>query len=252
MEISAPSSSPQDRLQAWFSCSLGREVLAAERARLEQVLPDLFGYHALQVGSLGGVDLLVSSRIRHRVIVGAPRSPVQIYAQPEALPITSDSLDVLLLPHTLEFCRDPHRVLREADRTLIAEGHVVILGFNPWSLWGLRRRLMGRNDPPWCGRFLGVARLKDWLGLLGFDTLSVETFFFRPPLGREGIMRRLNSLERLGGRGWPIPAGVYLLTARKRVVALTPIRPRWRPRRSVIAAAVEIWHADGDGSWMSE
>jgi SAM-dependent methyltransferase len=228
--------SSQDNVRSWFSGALGLKVLEAERSHLDRVLPDLFGYHAMQVGSLGGPDLLASSRILHRVVAGALGSPAHLFAEPEALPVASDSLDVLLLPHTLESCRDPHQVLREADRSLIPEGHLVILGFNPWSLWALRRMLRGRAEPPWCGRFLGAARLKDWLGLLGFETLGVDTFFFRPPFGREGIMRRLQFMEALGECGWPIPSGLYLLTAKKRVVTLTPVRPRWRPRRRLVGA----------------
>jgi SAM-dependent methyltransferase len=151
----------------------------------------------------------------------------------------TDSIDVILLPHTLEFGGDARDILREADRSLIPEGHLVVLGFNPWSLWGLRRLLSTRRgSAPWCGRFLSVARLKDWLRLLGFDTLYVRTFFFRPPLNRGAILERLRWLEAIAGRQPVLPAGVYVLLAKKRVVALTPIRPRWRPRRRMVAAGV--------------
>jgi SAM-dependent methyltransferase len=226
--------SMQRYLRSWFSGALGSKVLEAERARLSRVLPDLFGYHALQLGGIDEADLLGSSRILHRIVAGVPGSAAHVQAEPEHLPVASDSVDVLLLPHTLEFCREPHQVLREADRILIPEGHLVILGFNPWSLWPLRRVIRGQGEPPWRGRFLSVTRVRDWLGLLGFETLGVDNFFFRPPCGREAIMRRLQSMEQLGERGWPVPSGLYLLTARKRVVTLTPIRPRWRPRRRVV------------------
>jgi SAM-dependent methyltransferase len=226
-------------LRGWYSELLGREVWEAEYAQIERVIANLFGYHILQLGAVGQRALLDGSRILHRVVVDFGHNRAHLYALPEALPILTDSIDVIVLPHTLEFGDDPHEILREADRSLIPEGHLIVLGFNPWSLWGLRRLLSpGDGRAPWCGRFLGLSRLKDWLGLLGFDTVYVKTFFFRPPLRSRALLNRLQVMETIGGRGWPLPAGLYLLLAKKRVIALTPIRPRWRPKRRLIAAGV--------------
>jgi SAM-dependent methyltransferase len=225
-------------LRQWFATVPGAEILEAERQALDQILPNLFGYHLLQVGIPAHVNLVESSRISHCMVLDdTPPSATRgdaalhcLYAEAGALPVASDSLDVLLLPHTLELEANPHEVLREADRTLVPEGHVVILGFNPWSLWGLWRLLTGwRQRAPWCCRFFSINRIKDWLALLGFDTLHVRTYFFRPPFQSAGIMRRFRFLERAGERWWPILGGGYVLVARKRVSTLTPIRPRWRP-----------------------
>jgi SAM-dependent methyltransferase len=229
----------QSALRQWFAEPLGREIWEAERAQLEHVLPNLFGYHILQLGSVGDQGFLSESRILHRVVVDSGVARADLYALPEALPVLTDSVDVAVLPHTLEFGKDPHGILREVVRCLIAGGHVVVLGFNPWSFWGLRRLVSGgQGKAPWCGRFLSLTQVKDWLSLLGFDTLCVKTFFFRPPLNRSAAMKRLEFMESLGNRGWIGPAGAYVLLARKRVVALTPIRPRWRPRRRLITAGV--------------
>ena len=165
---------------------------------------------------------------------GVPQEIESFIGDPAALPVATDTLDVLLLPHVMEFVDQPHEVLREADRTLIPEGHLVIVGFNPWSLWGIGRLFLGwRSAAPWRGRFLSVFRLKDWLALLGFDTLAVRNYAFRPPFQHAGIMERLRFLEGAGQRWWPGLGGGYVLIARKRVATLTPIRPRWRPRRNL-------------------
>ncbi len=225
----------RERLRAWYRTELGRRLLADEQVVLESVLPGLFGYHLLQVGAPWEDDLLSSSRIRHRMVVEGltndSSAPGTFRADPWALPIASGSLDVLVLPHTLEFQRDPHQVLREAERTLIPEGHVVILCFNPGSLWGLRRLFRGwRHPPPWCGHFLTLTRVKDWLALLGFDTVLARGYFFRPPIHHPGVMERLQFLENTGRRWWPLLGAGYLCVAKKRVVAMTPLRPRWRRR----------------------
>jgi SAM-dependent methyltransferase len=153
--------------------------------------------------------------------------------------VSSDSLDVLMLPHILEFSEQPHDVLREVERTLVPEGHAVVLGFNPLSLWTLWRWLVGwRGKLPWCGHFITTTRMKDWLSLLGFDVMETQYYFFRPPCQQETILRKLRFLERFGQRFWPIFGGGYVMLARKRVTTLTPIRPRWQPRRKLVTAGL--------------
>jgi SAM-dependent methyltransferase len=227
------------KLRDWYGHPLGQELLAAEREQLDSVLPNLFGYHLLQVGIPAPVDLVESSRVSHCMVLDdlpaeAPGAGEHcLFGEAVALPFASDSLDVLLLPHTLEFQRNPHQVLREADRTLVPEGHLVILCFNPWSLWGLWRLLAGwRGQAPWCGQFFTPSRLKDWLALLGFDTILTRSYFFRPPVEHPGLMQRFHLLERTGSRWWSFLGGGFLLVARKRVTTLTPIRPRWRSSRA--------------------
>lgn len=227
-------------LHAWYGHDPGDLLLEMERGHLDEVLHDLFGYHLLQVGCFHDRDLLAASRISHRVVVDADivqrnSSSTTLRGCAAGLPIATDSVDVVVLPHTLEFESDPHQVLREAERVLIAEGHVIVLAFNPWSLWGVWRSILARRGiPPWSGRFLGLIRIKDWLALLGFDVVLVRQYFFRPPLRRDGVMRRLMFMEKLGARMWPRLSGAYMVVAKKRVTTLTPIRPHWRPRRSLV------------------
>ena len=229
------------QLRRWYRSALGENLQQIEQGLLNQVLPNLFGYHLLQQGRPMEADLLSTSRIPHRIVMEDVPPLLRLageesfLGQSDLLPIASDSLDVILLPHTLEYGERPHEILREAERTLIPEGHLLILGFSPWSLFGLRRLFSGwRDHSPWCGHFYSTLRLKDWLALLGFDTVLVRHYFFRPPLQNDGIMRRLSVLERIGERFWPMLGGGYLLVAKKRVATLTPIKPRWRSRRSLV------------------
>lgn len=230
----------------WFEYAPGRHLIALEQARIGRVLPDLFGYHIVQVGSLGVPGFLDASRISHKIVLQIPEgtgtgtgSRESLICSSEALPFAPDSIDVVVLPHVLEFAPNPHRVLREVERVLIGEGHLVLLGFNPWSLWGLwRLALAWREDRPWCGHYYPLARLRDWLSLLDFDVVSVDRLFFRPPLHNPAIMGRLEVLEKLGRYALPLCAGVYLVVAKKRIVPLTPSRLQWRARRGMIAAGI--------------
>lgn len=224
----------------WFQQTLGLHVLQEEERILAQVLPDLFGYHALQVGQLVAHDLLAASRIRHRCIVDTVLMPTPgfspLIAEPEYLPFDRDSLDLVLLHHGLDAAVSPHALLREAARVLIPDGHLLIVGFNPWSLWGLWRLFRGIHSPtPWLQRPLSAQRLADWLSLLDFEVVGLETVCFVPPLSRATIRQRFLWLEKLGRQFWQQSGAVYVLLARKRVSCLTPLE--MRQQRSFVTPA---------------
>jgi len=236
----APSGETQTQLSAWFENFPGQAVLEQETQHLAEILPTLFGYHLLQIGYChASSQALKNSKISHRMVMNNDSGSrllcdfSELVASAEALPYRADSLDVVLLSHALEFSEHPHQILREVDRCLIPEGHAVIVAFNPVGFSGLWNGLFAwKGRPPWNGRFISRTRLRDWLALLGFDVVDSRALFFRPPLSRLGLMWRLEFLERFGCRWWPIFSGVYILVAQKRVATLTPLKARWRPRRS--------------------
>lgn len=140
----------------------------------------------------------------------------------------------MILPHVLEYEATPHQVLREVQRVLVPYGTLAILGFNPWSFWGLWRFILRRQGSmPWCGRFYSLTRIQDWLALLGFKTVELRYFLFRPPFQQPRLMRRLRFLEEVGQRWYPYFAGSYLVVAKKHVMRLNPIDPLWREEESL-------------------
>lgn len=231
-------------LDAWLERPPGKLLAEVERAQMEQILPDLFGYHLLQIGHLGQVDLLSHSRILHRCIVdidGAGRlGPYpQVRGTPASLPVESDSVDVVVLPHVLEFDPERHEALREAFRVLVPEGHLLIGCFNPRSIMGVWRLAKRRGGlAPWRGHFLAVSRLKDWLALLGFDVLTVNPCFIDTPLQNQRLLERLDAFWRFGNRTAPVFSGAYVMVARKRITTMTPIKTRWRPTRRVVGVGL--------------
>ena len=146
------------------------------------------------------------------------------------LPIASNSVDLILLPHVLEFDEHPHQILREVERVLMPEGQVILAGFNPFSLWGMRRRLRGGADYPWRGRFISLIRVKDWLALLGFEILGGQMACYAPPVKQQKWLERWKFMEAAGDRWWPISGGVYFLQAVKRVRGVRLIMPKWSDR----------------------
>lgn len=230
-----------DLFAAWYASPAGAHFAALEQHLVGGVLSDLFGYHVVQLGGHHPADLLGTSRISHRMVVdlGLGAGTAALACAEDALPFAAGVVDVLVLPHVLEFADDPRRVLREAERVLIGEGHLVVIGFNPWSwygLWALARRWQGR--PPWNGHLIPVARLQDWLQLLGFDIVHVRHAAFRPPMHNPRLYRHTAFIERLGAYCCPPLGGLYVVVGKKRVEGVTPLRVSWRQRRRVLAGGM--------------
>ena len=241
--IHPPGGDPALQLEAWYGSTLGREVASQETACLRDMLEGVFGHYILQVGGSEVFrETVATSQVRHAITLPPAGQPaglgMRIVASPEALPIASDSLDAVFLPHTLDCAGDPRQVLREAERVLIPEGRLILLGFNALSPWALVR-LARPGRMPWCGAFLTRYRVGDWLSLLGFDVEWQRMLVFQAPWGGSRWCSG-SFLATAGSRYWPALGGVYALRAVKRVSTLTPLRPSWKTRRRLLpGGAVE-------------
>jgi SAM-dependent methyltransferase len=239
-------------------------MLAWEQDRLDHAVTDAFGYHALQLG-LPELDGLRANRMPHRWIASdslvvpeplpmpppsdsaistmAVDAPLALLCEFDALPFPSDSVDLVVLPHALELARDPHETLREVERVLVPEGRVVIVGFNPASLWGVRQRLghlRGAEAPnflPRAGEFIGYWRVRDWLRLLGLEIDGGRFGCWRPPMASERWLQRFAWMDRTGERWWPVLGAVYVVTAVKRVRGMRLVGLARAAARPAVAGA---------------
>lgn len=180
----------------------------------------------------------------------------------DALPFAADSIDLVVLPHALEFAADPHLTLREVERVLRPEGRIVIAGFNPTSLWGLRQRLSrqrlgmaahaGEGAAPRAAEFIGYWRLRDWLRLLGFALEGGQFGCWRPPLRGEAWLARFQWMDEVGERWWPVLGGAYLLHAVKRVKGMRLVGLARAPRRATRTAAAALTPREGTVARQAE
>ena len=238
-------------LRDWYAAETAAALGDAAWQIAESVLPDLFGYHLLQVGAPfdGHRSLLELSRVSHRALLETDPGVAgrgALIVRPDALPIQSNAVDVLVLPHPLAFCANPAGILREAERVLVGEGRVLIMGFSPWSAMGLGRVALGwRGRAPWAGHFLSAGRVADWLGVLGFVVERVLRRSFLPPIASGIWRRRLSAVDRLGGRLCPAVGNLYGILACKRVVVARPARLVLRRDRR--RAAIRVAEPSGRG-----
>ncbi len=217
----------QGQARQWLGGPLGELLLAQQRPLLEAELARFFGGYLVHYGP--GVDVPVAAQIQRTVRVGAPFSGVEIACEEQAWPLGEHAADVVVLQHGLDFSLSPHGLLREAARSVRPGGHLLIVGINPWSAWGLRHLLA--RDALRQARCIAPARVSDWLHLLGFALEKRRFGCYRPPLAANRWQSRLAGLEPLGN-AWQVPGGgFYLLVARKLVVGLRPLRQA--PRASM-------------------
>lgn len=247
-------------VDAWFRTSLGRVIIAAQKRACRQLLPPGYYARSVQVGlawagylpvSEGAVRYVVDTarcpyhsepsraavpkaRAAATTMKRAPRA-YRVVAEATALPFPAQSLDLAILPHTLDFSPAPHAVLRQVQALLTARGCVAIIGFNCIGCYGVWRwggQWLGRRGAlshgQSHGQFYSVGRVQDWLTLLGFELVAAAMLAYRPPLQSVRWRKRLVCLEAAGERWWPGLGGVYIIVARRRETPFTTVRAnRW-------------------------
>ena len=227
----------------------GRYLLEWEQQRCDEAVADIFGYHSLQLG-LPMLQALRHNRMPHRWVAeqcadlnlenAACQEPerVQLYCAPEALPFGEASLDLVVMPHTLELCSDPHAALREAVRVLVPEGRLLVFGLNPMSLWGVQDGFEGlpsgdlnawRGLPQW--------RVRDWMQLLAMEVVACDFGCHMPAVETDAWMARWQWLDKLGHTAWPLLGGAYCMLAVKKVHGMRLMDPGWRKSKAAPARA---------------
>jgi SAM-dependent methyltransferase len=225
----------------WLTQFPGNIVSETEQVYLQAKLSQRYGKHALLIGLPNQRTLLQALAIAHQVIVSplADQSLEHAYIESHfnELPINTGSVDLVIVPHTLEYSENPRKLLAEACRVVKPEGHIIIFGFNPFSLWGIKKWWANSKEAPWSGNFLSANTLKHWLKLADFELLKQDNLLFRP-LFNQDFCNKFKILDRLG-QALHLPiGGLYALTAKAKVIPLTPIRMHWKQTLSPIHVTI--------------
>ena len=229
--------SKQKQLELWFQSALGRSLLAEQRRSIAETIHRLFGYHQAEIGVSHRVPVGNPSSLGHKFYVLPEWEPdlpeSSIISSSDELALESETQDVVILHHALDFSCAPHQTLREAARVLKSSGTMVIVGFNPHSSWGVRK-LMGRSQyAPWNHRFIAGKRIEDWLNLLDFRVNGVHYHYYGLPFNSTGLLRRFVWLDKLLNAKVPLGA-YYLISAQKQVGSSINTYSSWRRGAKVV------------------
>lgn len=227
----------QTSLEDWFQSALGRSLLANQRPVIERKISRLFGFHQVEIGVSHRIPVGNPSNLGHKFHVipsWQPDLPENtVVCASDELSLDHDSVDLAILHHTLDFASDPHQTLREASRIIKSSGYLLIVGFNPLSIWGMRRWLSRSKNAPWNNRFLSGRRVEDWLNLLDFKVDQPKYYFYQPPAQNLGLLNRFNWVQNLLNSKVPLGA-YYVIMAQKQVGSRIRVAPRWRKKAKVV------------------
>lgn len=239
--MSSDSSDISPQLETWYARDSAAHLLSAIERSIHPLLDVAFGYHTLQIGPLSSPNLLADSPINHRIIASQhPGAGVGLICESDQLPLDSDSVDMLIALHALEFHPQPHQCLREMQRVLAPHGHLLVIGFNPYSLLGMSQWLRGMlGQPLWrAHQAVSQRRLNDWLNLVGCQVESVHHLGHMWLPGRRAYRGLGSRLEQWSARR-NLPAGsVYVTHAIKQVPNVRPRPQPLRARRGLIGLGV--------------
>jgi len=238
-----------ESLSAWYKTQSGQATLSKLDEQCAEILSEIFGYYAVETGVLSGEhSLLQQTRIatsftlidkahrnsyafkaKERVEGDQLETFSSLISSNEQLPLATDNIDLIVGTHVLELSKDPHQVLREIDRVLVPEGHCILIGYNPFAISGLGNQLrskISRDVEPF--KLRSASRVRDWFSLLGFEVLDVSYMGLRPNIKNKKLFESLSKLEDWSEIAGPLLGKLYIIHAKKQVVAMTPYKKVWR------------------------
>lgn len=250
----------QQFLRQWYETPAGSLLYQQERRLLEQGIGQLFGYYLVQLGCPAELDWLQASRVSQKLVLdemlpGAAynrqKAVESVYenkqetqnhtvhfalADLDYLPLAKESIDVMLLPHTLESVQDPYYLLRQVDGVLVPEGHIVLTGFNPFACGIIKNRLGKQGKSLRQANLVRSRRVIEWLEVLGYEVEDVNfsTISCYADSAEDNSFLGWRSLERLEAALNRVGlqfGNVYCIVARKRVDSPRLVGLSWKSQR---------------------
>jgi SAM-dependent methyltransferase len=222
-----PLNESQEDIQAWFAQDLGQRILADEQKCLDSIMPEMYGYHLMQLSVLNNVVLSQQSPVTHHFSLGLQQAQAAgALADFQHLPIEAESIDVAILHHVLDYSPNPHQLLRETARSIIPNGNIIIIGFNPFTGLSLKKQF-GRvfiRSAHWRYQNLRSSRLIDWLRVLDFEPMVLRHGYYGMPFNR-GYRQ---GYDKFFSKMLPSSGAFYMIVARKSVIPMTLIKQPWK------------------------
>ena len=206
----------------WFKSKTAKKLIEQEKIIVNKFIEDKFGYFAIQIGG-AFTDFLEHSRItKHLFNEGIFKN---ISFDASSIPISKESIDLIICPHFIEQGYNKE-MFDEFFRIIIPEGHLIIISFNPYSFAGIKNFFSFSMRPPWNSKFISMSLIQKQLKESGFSISEAKIINYQPLCSNDNYFFNSN-LESIGDRWLPLFGNVFLIVAQKKVISLTPIKPKW-------------------------
>ena len=196
---------------------MGREILRKERVYLYNSVSTIFGVNSLQIG-LGEINLLHGNKIPNHYTMN-----IDLTADLRFIPLATNSIDLIVCPHVLEFTNNYHHVLQEFYRILAPQGKLIITAFNRYSWFGLFKKKIPLLNK---ARLIRLEKLKDQLQTLNFSLEGGKFFNYSPPFNDIKKIGKYRWLNKVGDRWFPTLANSFAITASKEIITPTLIKSK--------------------------
>ncbi|MDC0127317.1 class I SAM-dependent methyltransferase [Methylophilaceae bacterium] len=207
----------------WFKSNNAKNLIEQEKSIVNKYIEDKFGYYALQLGDYFS-DFLEQSRISKHIFNHGPLK--NIFFDSLNMPFAEDSIDLIICPHFLEqgYNKD---IFNELFRVVIPGGNLIIIAFNPYSLAGIKNLFSFNMEFPWSSKFLTMANIQYELKESGFSIVEAKIANYQPII-LDSHHSFNTYLESIGNRWLPLFGNIFFIVAQKKVISLTPVKPRWK------------------------
>ena len=212
----------------WFQTKSAKSLILQEKKIINKFIEDKFGYHALQLGS-SFTNFLENSRISNHIFNQGPLKNISF--NNFSFPLADDSIDLVICSHYIEQGYNSI-FLEELYRIIIPGGHLVLISFNPFSFAGIRNIFGFSMDFPWNSNFVSMSTIQNNLIEAGFSIQEAEILNYQILYSDENFIFN-KKMEKIGNRWLPLFGNLYFLVVQKKVIALTPIKPKWKKSKKI-------------------
>lgn len=215
----------------------GKLLQAMEAQYLKRSITSSCKQKQLQIGGLGWeTDFIDCSLYQNYIILDGKGlgcdCALKINAKAFNLPIQTESIDMIILPHLLEFDAQRFQTMREINRVLKPGGELIILNFNPFSLTVRSQFLWDRKfADSWRAHFISRTRILDWLKLMNFEVLATVEFGLDTFKITYGVPKLCTS---------SLFSIAYAIKAVKRQYSLIPLTPVRQEQNSMVTAGIVL------------
>ena len=217
----------------WLLDSIGSRLIIDEQQAFSDLSVSSFGNYFLQLGIWGRTNTFTHKTQINNCFLIATHSfrEIDLVADLDRLPLQDKTIDVIFLPHTLERYNNHQDILSSSNNAINESGALIVLGFNPISLWGLRHWFSGKNFLPGIHRLISPNQYTRWLVDFGFRVEKIHYFHAIIPQRKEHELPLKNKMFN------PFLCACYMIVARKEVIPATLEKQFIKEKKQTVSLA---------------